>query len=158
MAIEGNRAEFGLTGVTAALRDVMHASREVTGRLATRLGMPATDVEAVGLLQMLGPTTVGGLAERLNIRTPSATVLVDRLVAAGRAERRPHPADRRSTLVHVTEQARTESWAVWEPVVRAMDEVAAGLPADQQNVVAGYLTQVAATMRAARPRGERAGQ
>ncbi len=137
----------GQTGVTAALRDVMHASRMLTGHLATRLEMPATDVEAVGLLEMLGPTTVGGLAQRLNIRTPSATVLVDRLVAAGRAERRPHPTDRRSTLVHLTERARSESWAAWGPVIRALDEAAAGLPAGEQAVVAAYLGQVAAAMR-----------
>ncbi|MPR00032.1 MarR family transcriptional regulator [Modestobacter sp. I12A-02628] len=138
----------GLAPATVGLRDLMNASRELTGRMARRLDMPATDVAAVGQLDMAGPLTVGALADRLGIRTASATVLVDRLVAAGRAERRPHPTDRRSTVVHLTGPAREESWAVWEPVIRAMDSVAAGLPAEQQAVVTDYLQRVTATMLA----------
>lgn len=137
----------GLVAATVDLRDLMDASRELTGRIAKRLDMPATDVAAVGLLGT-EPLTVGVLAERLGIRTASATVLVDRLVAAGRAERRPHPTDRRSTVVHLTEPARAESWAAWEPVIRAMDQAAARLPTEQQAVVAEYLRGVAAAMQA----------
>lgn len=137
----------GLTGATVDLRTLMHASRELTGRVAAELTMPATDVTAVGLLLMVGPMTVGALAQRLGIRTPSASVLVDRLVAAGRAERRAHPDDRRSTLVHVTDRASEESWAVWEPVVRAMDAAARKLPAAERAVVSRYLRRVTSAMQ-----------
>ncbi|SDP10191.1 DNA-binding transcriptional regulator, MarR family [Klenkia soli] len=136
----------GLTEVTIALRDLMQASRDLTGRLARDLGMPVTDVTAVGMLDAIGPLTVSALAAGLDIRTPSATALVDRLVAAGRAERRPHPEDGRSTVVHLTGPGREESWTAWEPVIRAMDAAAQGLPADQQAVVGRYLRDVAAAM------------
>lgn len=133
----------GLTEVTLGVRDLTHAFRELTARIARRLDMPVTDVTAVGLVDMLGPMTVGALASRLDIRTASATVLVDRLVAAGRAERRPHPTDRRSTLVHLTPAGRAESWGLWEPAIRAMDAVAADLPPEHRGVVSDYLRQIA---------------
>ncbi len=73
--------------------------------------------------------------------------MVDRLVAAGRAVRRPHPDDRRSVLVEVTPAGSAESWAHWEPAIRAMDDVARALPAHEQAVVARYLRDVAQSVR-----------
>jgi len=134
-----------LTEVTTGMQAAMHASRELASRIARDLGMPVTDVSAVGLLLQFGPMTVGTLARRLDVRTASATVLVDRLVAAGRVARRPHPGDRRSVLVEVTPAGAAESWSRWEPVIRAMDDVARAMSADEQAVVARYLREVAAT-------------
>jgi DNA-binding MarR family transcriptional regulator len=133
-----------LTEVTTGMQAAMHASREVASRIARDLGMPVTDVTAVGLLLQLGPMTVGTLARRLDVRTASATVLVDRLVAAGRVVRRPHPDDRRSVLVEVTPAGAAESWAHWEPVIRAMDAVARAMTPDERAVVVRYLAAVTA--------------
>jgi len=49
-----------------------------------------------------GPLRLSDLAERLRIVPRSTTEVVDALEAAGLAERRPDPADRRATLVALT--------------------------------------------------------
>jgi len=43
--------------------------------------------------------SVGGVGRELGIGLPAASHIVDRLVQAGLVERRPHPHDRRVTLV-----------------------------------------------------------
>jgi len=49
--------------------------------------------------------TVGGLARALGVSEPSASLLVDKLVTRGLADRRSDPADRRRALVRLTPQA-----------------------------------------------------
>jgi DNA-binding MarR family transcriptional regulator len=50
--------------------------------------------------------TTGAIADGLITRQPDVTRLVDRLVKAGLAERRPSPADRRVVLVAPTKKGR----------------------------------------------------
>jgi DNA-binding MarR family transcriptional regulator len=50
-----------------------------------------------------GPTTQRGLADALGVTARNVTGLVDGLVDSGHVERRPHPTDRRATLVGLTE-------------------------------------------------------
>jgi DNA-binding MarR family transcriptional regulator len=59
-------------------------------------------VRALGVLLHDGPMRLSDLAERLRIAPRSTTEVVDALEAAGFAERRPDPADRRATLVAPT--------------------------------------------------------
>lgn len=59
-------------------------------------------VRALGVLLRGGPMRLSDLAERLRIAPRSTTEVVDALEAAGFAERRPDPADRRATLVAPT--------------------------------------------------------
>jgi DNA-binding MarR family transcriptional regulator len=49
-----------------------------------------------------GPMTVSALAERLAIAKPTASILIDRLVQAGDANRTEDSGDRRRTLVALT--------------------------------------------------------
>lgn len=49
-----------------------------------------------------GPLTVSALAERLAIAKPTASILIDRLVQAGDADRTEDPDDRRRTQVALT--------------------------------------------------------
>jgi DNA-binding MarR family transcriptional regulator len=55
------------------------------------------------VLHHQGPSTQRALAEALSVSPRNVTGLVDALVAAGYVERRPHPSDRRATLVTLTE-------------------------------------------------------
>lgn len=52
------------------------------------------------------PVRMGELAERLGVVPRSATTLVDELTDAGWVSRSPDPADRRATLVEVTDGGR----------------------------------------------------
>jgi DNA-binding MarR family transcriptional regulator len=61
-------------------------------------------------LQILGgatdPLTPSEVAARLTVTSATVTGLLDTLEARGLARRRPHPRDRRCTLVEITEDGR----------------------------------------------------
>jgi DNA-binding MarR family transcriptional regulator len=132
--------------VTAALRDAIGASEELTARLARELDMNASDAQALYLLRQDGPMGVAELAGRLGMRGASATVLVDRLERAGHAVRERDPHDRRRVSVSVTQAAVDAIVPVWSPHVRAIDAVAGTFSADEQAVIERYLRGVRAAI------------
>lgn len=69
-------------------------------RVADQLGMHATDMQCVHLLELMGPLTPGRLAECTGLTTGGVTVVLDRLEKAGYARREPNPGDRRSVLIY----------------------------------------------------------
>lgn len=62
------------------------------------------------VLQILGgatePLTPGEVTARLTVTTATVTGLLDTLAARHLARRRPHPTDRRSVLVEITDRGR----------------------------------------------------
>lgn len=79
------------------------------------------------------------LAGHLGISTASVTKMLDRLAAAHHIRRTPHPEDRRSTVVEVTEETRR---AARESVGRRHAErfrVAAELSGEDREVVIRFL-------------------
>jgi DNA-binding MarR family transcriptional regulator len=52
------------------------------------------------------PLTMGELSARLMVTSGNVTGLIDAMQAEGLVERRPHPTDRRSTLIGMTEDGR----------------------------------------------------
>lgn len=69
---------------------------------ADRSGLSGTDYQASNLLDVDGPLTSSELAHRLGLSTGATTRLVDRLIAAGIAERHPSANDRRTVSIHHT--------------------------------------------------------
>lgn len=53
-----------------------------------------------------GPTTISGLAERLEITKQGASQIVDDMERRGYIERRPDPSDARAKLLHLTEHGQ----------------------------------------------------
>lgn len=64
--------------------------------------LTAARVHLLWELQRLGPSTQQALATALDVSPRNVTGLVDALEPAGYVERRPHPTDRRATLVTLT--------------------------------------------------------
>jgi DNA-binding MarR family transcriptional regulator len=60
------------------------------------------------------------------------TALVDGLEAEGLVVRRPHPTDRRATMVEVTTDGDAAAEAILEPAMGAMSCLFADLTEDQQ--------------------------
>ncbi|GIJ08476.1 MarR family winged helix-turn-helix transcriptional regulator [Micromonospora andamanensis] len=86
-------------------------------RRQTRESLAPWDVtpsqsRALGVLVRYGEVRPGTLAEHLRIAPRSATEVVDDLEARGLVNRRPDPADRRATLVALTEEGRRVSAAI----------------------------------------------
>ncbi|MEV4657186.1 MarR family winged helix-turn-helix transcriptional regulator [Micromonospora sp. NPDC049301] len=67
---------------------------------------------ALGVLARHGELRPGAIAEHLRIAPRSATEVIDDLQARGLVERRPDPADRRATLVALTEEGNRVSAAI----------------------------------------------
>ncbi|MCD2187927.1 MarR family winged helix-turn-helix transcriptional regulator [Actinomycetospora soli] len=131
---------------TFAVRDLIGASQDLVVRMARAMGMNVTDMTAVHLLGEHGPMGAAELAERLGIRSASATVLVDRLEAAGHVARTPHPTDRRRVTVTATAEAQAYALDVWLPGLRLIDEVCRSLSTDEAAVVRAFLGRLAAAM------------
>ena len=131
-----------------ALRRVLQAGREMQGALARRLGVRVTDVQAVDHVvssaDPLGPVELG---HRLGIRSASATVLVDRMVAAGHLERAPDPRDRRRITLRATDHTRNEVRRALGPLVDRVAEIAGRLTDEQARTVLDFLNEATEAMR-----------
>ncbi|MCW2818840.1 MAG: hypothetical protein JWR42_1627 [Marmoricola sp.] len=66
--------------------------------------VPAASTRLMSLLDELGPSTVGALAQADRCSQPTMTGLVNGLVLKGWLVRTPHPDDARSTLVSMTDE------------------------------------------------------
>lgn len=131
---------------TLAVRDLIGASRGLVARMAKVMQMNATDMSAIGELTQHGPLGTAELAERLGIRSASATVLVDRLERSGHVRRVRETGDRRRVRLTETPAARRDSFAAWAPVVEAIDEVARSLSGEERATVCDFLAQVTAVV------------
>lgn len=90
-------------------------------------GLSYVDAKALELLYgaPLGPRQ---LAEKLQMSPAGITKLVDRLERRGLVKRRRHPADRRRSLVFITDKALVSSFQreqVRELIERAVDDATA---------------------------------
>jgi DNA-binding MarR family transcriptional regulator len=74
--------------------------------------LPAASTRMMSLIDELGPSTVGALAQADRCSQPTMTGLVNGLVDKGWAQREPHPDDARSALVTMTPAGRQKLTAV----------------------------------------------
>jgi DNA-binding MarR family transcriptional regulator len=137
-----------LVEATIAMRHLIAVTQETAARAARELGVNATDMNALALLQQYGPMGPAELAARLGIRTASVTVLIDRLSAAGHVERSAHPADRRRVTVAATASAQRAVTSFLRPSIIAVDDIGRALDAEAQGVVTKYLNDAVRAMRA----------
>ncbi|GAB3360944.1 MarR family winged helix-turn-helix transcriptional regulator [Modestobacter lapidis] len=67
-------------------------------------GLTAARTHLLWVVHQSGPSTQQSLATALQVTPRNVTGLVDALEAGGFVTRRPHPTDRRATLVTLTDQ------------------------------------------------------
>jgi DNA-binding MarR family transcriptional regulator len=128
--------------ISRSLRDLLQAGRGVQTTLARRLGVGVTDVQAVShLVESAEPLGTVELGNRLGIRSASATVLVDRLEAAGHLSRTAHPDDRRRVVLRPTDTARAEVREALAPLLASLGAIVAGLDDGEAAVVRDFLRE-----------------
>lgn len=91
------------------------------------------------------PVTPTMIAKYLEISTASVTKMLDRLERAGHIRRHPHPEDRRSSTIEVTEETQR---AARESVGRSHAErfrIAAEMTLEERTAVIGFLNALTAT-------------
>jgi DNA-binding MarR family transcriptional regulator len=120
---------------------------------ARRLGLRITDVQAMDLVTASdGRISPAELADRLGIRSASASALIDRMVAAGhmerlRVDRTDQLGDRRRTQVHATPHARAEVRDTLRDVNEGFEELARSLSPEDTATVLRFLEQATGIMR-----------
>jgi DNA-binding MarR family transcriptional regulator len=134
--------------VNLALRELLALAHDVQLALARRLGLGATDVQALQHLAFGAPMGTVDLAHALKIRSASATVLVDRLEAAGHVRRGPHPRDGRRVTLVVSEAARAEVRTALAPLVDALTRLTEDLDPAHAETVAQFLGDTTEVLRA----------
>jgi DNA-binding MarR family transcriptional regulator len=140
--------EHAVAQISLAVRRVLQAGREMQAGLARRLGVRVTDVAALdNVVSAEDPLGTTELGDRLGIRSASAAVLVDRLVAARHLRRRPHPDDRRRVILDATEHARAQVHHELTPLLDELATITRRLDDEQAATVLSFLNDAGAAMR-----------
>lgn len=101
--------------------------RECAERNIHSLGLCYSDFAVLEVVLHKGPTAVNTIGDRVGLTSGSITAAVDRLASKGLVERRPHAADRRARVVHLTAAGRKLARTAFAEHEAAMERAAAGL-------------------------------
>lgn len=136
--------------VLTALRSVSDAMDRMYGGMKDGMAMNTTDLAALRMLiireQRGQAVSPHDLARHLRISTASTTKLIDRLTEAGHVVRLPHPTDRRSRLIALTDHSRSSFFTHFRESLVAMSSVVQTYPPEQLVVVTDFLLKVAAAI------------
>jgi DNA-binding MarR family transcriptional regulator len=88
-----------------------------------REGLSYPRFRLLGVLHCRGPRIMSELSGELGVTARNVTALVDALEAEKLVERRPHPTDRRATVVALTGRGARTCATFWEQNLGAMSEL-----------------------------------
>lgn len=108
---------------------------------ARAVGLGATDLYALDILDLNGVMTPGELSARTGLTTGPTTRLIDRPEQAGQVRRVPDAADRRKVLIEPIAQPG-ELERVLAPARRKVGEILLGYTPEQREVLFGYFERV----------------
>ena len=94
-----------------------------------------------------GPSTQQALAAALEVSPRNITGLVDALEAPGYVARRPHPSDRRATLVTLTDLGTTTMVAMVRDHEHLAADLVRGIPGAEVSLLAEQLGGIADRLR-----------
>jgi DNA-binding MarR family transcriptional regulator len=112
---------------------VIHGAREYSigtvlfhQAVGQLLGVNVTDMKCLDIMTLKGSASPSELAEHTGLSTGATTAMLDRLENAKLIERRPHPTDRRATLVVLSQEAMRKLPAMFESLAKAMETLVLG--------------------------------
>jgi DNA-binding MarR family transcriptional regulator len=94
--------------VTDLSNDLVVLSARLVREVRRHSDIPVASTRLLSLLDELGPSLLGELADADRISQPSMTAHVNALVEKGWVRRDPHPDDARARLVSMTEEGRLQ--------------------------------------------------
>lgn len=144
--------------VLEALRRWRETERRMSEASRRYMKLGDTDMRALRFIIAMQNhgrvVTPGTIAEHLGITTASTTKLIDRLAAGDHVRRFPHPSDRRSLAIEVTEETRRVAReTVGRSHARRFD-AAARLSPQEREVVIHFLDELASTNEDPGPHAE----
>ncbi|MFO7689942.1 MAG: MarR family winged helix-turn-helix transcriptional regulator [Cryobacterium sp.] len=126
------------------LHEIVMLSRAFDRQLGKALAVNPTDLAAMEHLMLTGSLTPSELARRLDISTAATTLAVDRLVALGHVERRPHAHDRRKVDVVPVPASVEKAFDELLPVIGGVAAMQAAMSLADRVVVQNFLDGVIA--------------
>ncbi|PXY25111.1 MarR family transcriptional regulator [Prauserella sp. PE36] len=137
---------IGPSGTMAAVTGLMRVQQIVQSAVDGALkphGLTFARYEALVLLTFARSTSLPMrvMGERLQLHPTSVTNIVDRLEKDGLVKRLPHPTDRRTTLVEITDEGRVRREQATKAVT-AIDFGLVGLTSRQTDQLTELLTKV----------------
>jgi DNA-binding MarR family transcriptional regulator len=140
--------------VTRALRSLTNESEMYIATAGREAHMNRRDLSALALVMdrtAVGEsTTPGQLSSALQLSAPATSAMLDRLEDLDHLRRVPHPQDRRSVLVEMTDHARAVGGAMFARLAAHMAPVLSSRSESELAAIAGFLEETAAATRAAR--------
>jgi DNA-binding MarR family transcriptional regulator len=113
----------------------------LTRSVAARVGLNPTDVEALGVLSVLGVTTPTQLAGLLGMGTGAVTQVIDRLEDAGFARRVRAGKDRRSVSIELVSEKARQVGAFYSTLQHDAAELTSRYDDHELALIVDYLTQ-----------------
>jgi DNA-binding MarR family transcriptional regulator len=131
--------------LSESLREFFRATRRARGRAASRPAPDGLSLAQFHLLEPLadGPHTNRQLAESAAVSSPTATRMIDVLVARGLVTRVEDPSDRRAVLISLTPAGRRALEAKLREYERVREQIAAALQLEERAVAADLLHRLA---------------
>ena len=96
------------------------------------LGIGFSDFLVLELLLHKGPTPVNTIGAKIHLTSGSITTAVDRMERKGLVERRGHPDDRRTRMVHLTPAGEKLISRAFAQHQAAMERATAGLNPEER--------------------------
>lgn len=133
------------------LRRFAGLSASLLRAAASRIGMTATDLQVVDILDGAGPATPGELAELTGLTTGAIAGMLNRLEESGLLRRERDPVDGRRVIVRLdsaSERMRAIE-SVFQSLALAWDEALSAFDEEQARLIADFLRRCNAQSRAA---------
>jgi DNA-binding MarR family transcriptional regulator len=124
------------------LREILQLTAKFEIDVAHSLAVNRRDFEAMQHLVLNGPLSPSEIARRLGVTTAAATVIVDRLGAAGHAGRQPHPSDRRGILVVPNPDSVAAAMGRILPLASGVNDALDDFSPEAQDAITRYLRRV----------------
>jgi DNA-binding MarR family transcriptional regulator len=134
-----------------AYREYWTAMLQMAEPFWFQLDLTITQLKGLIVLEVRKEVTVGAIAEALGVGRPSASILVEQLVQAKLATRAEDPADRRRSIVCLTDEGRELAARLHRGEEQSMAGVFALLRADELSALTQGLNALTRAMIAERP-------
>jgi DNA-binding MarR family transcriptional regulator len=106
------------------------------------LGVNVTDMKCLDIITLNRSASPTELAEHTGLSTGATTAMIDRLENAGLVVRRPHPTDRRVTIVVLSEEGIRKLPAMFASLAKAMDALVSTYSEKELRVLADFFAKV----------------
>jgi DNA-binding MarR family transcriptional regulator len=123
---------------------ILHAAHRVRTAADANLREGGLSLPGFKLLRALAvqDRSMREVSDILHLAPRTVTDIIDGLQARGLVDRRPHPSDRRITLLHLTEAGAARLAEAGEGADRARDAAIADLDEDERATLRRLLTRV----------------